>query len=109
MLEHAAMKTVFPSLTAKSAGRLVHFHLILPRKFSSCLFITQLSFSSCMSDPSNPGGGSTQSVVMSYLKERKGRFILKGKDYSGIDSITKWIRQFNSEADIREQHIVKQK
>lgn len=32
-----------------------------------------------MTKPSNPGGGSTQSVVMSYLKERKGRFILKGK------------------------------
>lgn len=47
---------------------------------SSCLLITQVSFSSCMTYPSNPGSGSTQSVVTSYLKERKGRFILKGKD-----------------------------
>lgn len=31
-----------------------------------------------MSNASNPGGGSTQSVVMSYLKEKR-RFILKGK------------------------------
>lgn len=37
------------------------------------------------------------------------RYFLLVPDYSGIDSITKWIRQFNSEADIREQHVVKQK
>ncbi|CAM9236849.1 unnamed protein product, partial [Bubo scandiacus] len=79
----------------------------------SCLLITWVTFSSCMTYRSKPGSGSTQSVVTSYLKERKGRFILKERkgspDYSWINSITKWVKQINSEADVREQHMVKQK
>jgi len=38
---------------------------------SSCLIITQVSFSSCMTYSSNPGSTSAQSAVTVYLKEGK--------------------------------------
>lgn len=46
--------------------------LLLAPCLSSCLSITQVSFSSCRTFPSNPGSGSAQSVIMSYLKDKKG-------------------------------------